>query len=127
MSFKSKMGIDGIDFAIQGVLTAILMGWATTVNPGPDGDIFVFMIGTASLVTLAVRRHLGLKKLPGRGTTAGLTTGEMEAERLADLESRLGELDMLHVQVAELTDRLDFAERLLSQQRDPAALPRGDG
>jgi hypothetical protein len=35
----------------------------------------------------------------------------------------LAELDDLRVQVAELHERLDFAERLLAERRDPAQLP----
>ncbi len=34
------------------------------------------------------------------------------------------EFEALHGQVAELAERLDFAERLLAQQRDPARVNR---
>jgi hypothetical protein len=34
-------------------------------------------------------------------------------------------VDVLRDRVGELEERLDFAERLLAQQRDPAQLPRG--
>lgn len=37
----------------------------------------------------------------------------------------LGEVDQLRDRVGELEERLDFAERLLAQQRDAAELPPG--
>ena len=40
-----------------------------------------------------------------------------------DLDARFGEVDMLHVRIQELEERLDFAERLLAQARtEPARL-----
>jgi hypothetical protein len=41
-----------------------------------------------------------------------------EAERVEELERRVGELEARQQRVAELEERLDFAERLLAQQRD---------
>jgi hypothetical protein len=46
-------------------------------------------------------------------------------ERVEELESRVGELEQMQFRVAELEERLDFAERLLGQQREPERLPRG--
>ena len=43
------------------------------------------------------------------------------AMRVEDLEARLAELTMEQSRVAELEDRLDFAERLLAQ---PQEVPR---
>jgi len=37
----------------------------------------------------------------------------------------LEEVDLLRERVGELEERLDFAERLIAQQRDGAALPPG--
>lgn len=37
----------------------------------------------------------------------------------------LEEVDVLRERVGELEERLDFAERLIAQQRDGAALPPG--
>jgi hypothetical protein len=44
-------------------------------------------------------------------------------DRLEDAEERLGRLES---HTAELAERLDFAERLLAQQRERERLPRGD-
>ena len=48
-----------------------------------------------------------------------------DSERLGEIEHRLVELEQSQSRVAELEERLDFAERMLAQQRDPARL--GDG
>ncbi|HEU5218156.1 MAG TPA: hypothetical protein VFU23_05820 [Gemmatimonadales bacterium] len=48
----------------------------------------------------------------------------------ADMEQmreQLGEMDHLRGRVAELEDRLEFAERLLTQRRDQDLLQRGHG
>jgi hypothetical protein len=56
-------------------------------------------------------------KAPGTDPKTGLTTGEMAAERIAQLEERLMELEAAH---AEAQERLDFAERLLGRGTEPA-------
>jgi len=40
------------------------------------------------------------------------------------LHARLGEIDALQTRVAELEERVDFAERLLAQSREPDRLER---
>ena len=42
-----------------------------------------------------------------------------------ELEQLRGRLEQQGQQVMELEERLDFAERMLSQRRDAAALPEG--
>ena len=62
----------------------------------------------------AVARRIGGEK---KGAKTGLSTGEMAAERVGQLEHRL----------AEMEERLDFAERLLAQAAEPPALsPKHD-
>lgn len=41
-----------------------------------------------------------------------------------ELDSQLADVDSLHSRVAELEDRLDFAERLLAERRDRALVVR---
>lgn len=72
----------------------------------------------------------------GGGTVAMLSfspVGKAIAERIRggaqggpDPEV-LAELDHLRQDVGELQERLDFAERLLAQHRDPARLEPGSG
>lgn len=47
----------------------------------------------------------------------------MVAEELAQLRERVAELEQSGAHVAELEERLDFAERLLAQRSDVAQLP----
>ncbi len=44
-------------------------------------------------------------------------------DQLAEVTARLDELQRGQERVAELEERLDFAERMLAQQREPARLP----
>ena len=46
---------------------------------------------------------------------------------LSDVQMRLGELDQLKQRISELEERVDFAERLLAQQREGQRLgpPQG--
>ena len=56
-----------------------------------------------------------------------LDTGGHRAELLAELEglrSRVDQLEAGQAQVAELEERLDFAERLLAQAKQPDRLQR---
>jgi Tfp pilus assembly protein PilO len=50
---------------------------------------------------------------------------EPESEELEDLRTRVAELESLRGRMLELEERLDFAERVLVQQRDTARLPGG--
>ena len=111
MSIKSIFGLDGVELGIHVLVTAIVLGFTATFNR-PDEALFFFS-GTAvsSLVLLSIRRRLALRK----GETRGLTTGEMAAERLAEMEERIAELEAGQARMAELEERLDFAERLLAQ------------
>ena len=63
----------------------------------------------------------------GRGI-AGLFTGDEPADeqlshRMEQVEDRLAELSGEHRRVAELEERVDFAERMLAQRPEPAPLP----
>jgi hypothetical protein len=49
---------------------------------------------------------------------------ELENE-LREIRGRLDESDQLRERIAELEERLDFAERLLAQKREAGQLPAG--
>lgn len=81
------------------------------------GEFAMWMAIGGALVTtiLAVVRPIGLalaRRISGRTVdpATGLTTGEMTAERVAQLEERIADLEADRLQLEE---RLDFAERLL--------------
>lgn len=50
--------------------------------------------------------------------------GELEAE-LSDIRARLDDSEQAKQRIAELEERLDFAERLLAQQREQGKLSSG--
>ncbi|HEV8356340.1 MAG TPA: hypothetical protein VGQ17_06170 [Gemmatimonadales bacterium] len=117
--WRERFGIDGVDLLIQGALTGLLMA-SLRASGGPSE--VAPMIAAASLLVLGVRRYFALRS----GGRRGLTTGEMAAERLAELEQRMADLEAAHARVAELEERLDFAERMLAQtSAERQAIPRG--
>jgi Tfp pilus assembly protein PilO len=50
---------------------------------------------------------------------------ELRAELAEQREAQAEELQRMRQEVGELAERLDFAERLLAQQRDPQRIARG--
>lgn len=77
------------------------------------GALVATVVGVIRPIGLALARRIG----GGRGEepaepATGLTTGEMTAERMAALEERIAELE---AERSGLEERLDFAERMLSQ------------
>jgi proteasome assembly chaperone (PAC2) family protein len=118
--WRQTFGMDGIDLLIQTGVTGMLMAFVG-VSGGPP-ELYPVMVG-ASLLVLGVRRALGLRAAERRG----LTTGEMAAERIAELEQRMSDLEAAQSRVAELEERVDFTERLLAQgSSERQALRRGD-
>jgi hypothetical protein len=120
--FKQTFGLDWVEVAIQVAITGIIAAAVDAMVQGPGKDPLILgMIGT-SFIVFAIRRRFALRGTRG---PVGLTSGEMAAERLHEIEQRLGELESAHARIAELEERLDFTERLLASER-PELLPRGD-
>lgn len=124
--FTRHLGIDAVDLAIQAALTAVGIGIVTEIFHGPVADVLALKVFGISLLILAWRRYRARKRMVKDGTL-GLTSGEMAAERFQDLEQRIAELEGAQTRVAELEERLDFAERLLAQpqEKQPIALHPG--
>jgi hypothetical protein len=106
--WKQTFGLDGVDLLIHIGVTGALMGFVG-VSGGPE-ELFPVLTGL-SLLVLGVRRSIALRLAERRG----LTTGEMAAERIAELEQRMEDLEAAQARVAELEERLDFTERLLAK------------
>ena len=88
-------------------------------------------IGGVLIVTLVgpIGQAIG-RRIAGRRTdaSAGLTTGQMAAERMAELEARMAEVDQAQARLGGLEERLEFAERLLAQASlEQRALGRTEG
>lgn len=62
-------------------------------------------------LTLVLYRSARREPVPRRG-------------EVSELRQRVAELEMQQSRVAELEERLDFAERLLAEQKAPEHLPR---
>ncbi|HET9294450.1 MAG TPA: hypothetical protein VFO06_09165 [Gemmatimonadales bacterium] len=111
--FRRIVGLDFVDLAIQAGVTMFLM---IVADEAANNDAPVALVGAISFLILGVRRHFALRRLPPQ------SAGELGEERLAELEARLGEVSDLDFKVQELEERLDFAERLLAQHREPERL-----
>jgi hypothetical protein len=90
------------------------------------GELALFLAWGAAFVALLVG-PIGkavARRIAGGKNPPGVTTGEMDAARVAELEHRMGELEMVQARIAELEERLDFAERMLAKPGEPErALP----
>lgn len=117
---KRAFGLDWFDLAVHVGITAMVMIIVDSASHGPGSEGALAAVVGLSLGLLAWRRSRALKHRPPE------TTGEVQAERMAIMEDRLAELEQVQGRVMELEERLDFAERLLAQHRDPARLPAGD-
>ena len=104
---KRWLGLDGIDVAIHAGVTVCLMA-VVGVTAGPEQLFPVILMG--SLVVLAIRRKLGLRR--------GSLDQVQEGDRLADVEERVAYLEGLQDRVMELEERLDFTERMLTKQQN---------
>lgn len=72
----------------------------------------------------AIGRRIGGATPKKSEHPAGLTTGEMTAERVAAMEDRIQELEGERVQLEE---RLDFAERMLTRGQAETRQPTPGG
>ena len=108
---RKPLGLDWLDLTIQTGITVALATIAASASV-EHSEVGVSLVVAASLGILAWRRSRAAERF------APMTTGENAAERMALLESRLTELEAQQARVLELEERLDFAERLLTQVRD---------
>lgn len=111
--FKKYVGLDFLDLLIHaGVTFAACVMLASLTSPDEETGVAIGF--GVSLVVLAWRRKRALALAP----TTGYSTGEVQADRILDLEARLAELEQGQGRVLELEERLDFTERLLTQHRE---------
>ncbi len=117
--WRRHVGLDFVDTLIHVGVTMMAMILAVEASI-PNEEVGVSLVVAASLLVFAWRRKVALRNLPE-------TTGQVDAVRLEDLEARMSEFDLTTARVAELEERLDFAERMLAQRSEPARLSQGDG
>jgi hypothetical protein len=93
----------------------------TSLNPAAVVMIVVAVVAAATLVLWPLARALA-RRLEGKHPTPPALQQELE-----QVQQRLGEVDSLHARVAELEERLDFAERLLARGDTAPQVPRAGG
>jgi hypothetical protein len=82
--------------------------WANGGAPMVVTIVFLALVAI-TLILWPIMRAFG-RRLEGKGQGDAVLRAEVE-----QLQQRLGEVDHLHHRVAELEERLDFAERMLAR------------
>jgi len=113
----------------------LLQGPAPPMPPiGPQFDPnLLFMNDSKSVVLIVIAALIAVtiilwpimrafaRRLEGKGTVDSALRAEVE-----QLDTRLAELDALRQEVAELHERVDFAERILLKGHDRNELGKGE-
>jgi hypothetical protein len=121
--FKQHFGLDWVDLGVHVVVTGIIAAAIDSLTPNAVREPLILGTVGASVLLFALRRSLALRR--ARLEPVGLSSGEMAAERIHELEQRVADLELGQSRMAELEERLDFAERLLAQAPPQGtALPR---
>lgn len=97
------------------------------VDSGPSvGQLVVIMLGSITILGIfawsAAKIFGPIVQAYARRLSGASTEQDLVVERVEALSQ---ELEQLRTQLAETQERLDFAERLLSQGRAAGQLPRG--
>lgn len=82
---------------------------------GIPGEVFWPTVSFGAIIVLVFGGVALLRLLPHAKSRV---MGQPEREALDDLRLRLGQLDQLQERVGELEERVDFAERLITKQRE---------
>jgi hypothetical protein len=92
---------------------------------GPAGPeivmIFLLVCVAATIILLPLMRALA-RRIDRSGAGADPA---LQAE-LEELRARLAEVELQQHRLADVEERLDFAERLLTQRREPEQIGRGE-
>jgi hypothetical protein len=83
--------------------------------------LFMVLFAIVAIKVFGPLARAWARKLEGK-----MGDPELRAE-MDQLRDQLGEVDGLRARVQELEERVEFAERLLSQKRDQDLLQRGGG
>lgn len=91
-----------------------------------SGDLLAAVQAFAAFATVLVGAGIGLTGVRWIWQRTGRPSTP-DGETLAQLQASLGRLDENERRVAELEERVDFAERMLAQTRPEAQLPGPTG
>lgn len=93
----------------------------------PAGDVagvLLTIVGTIAVAaTVILRGPVGKGLARAMELGAGAAVNPEHDARMARLEQRVTELESVHGRVAELEERVDFAERLLTRGETAGRLP----
>lgn len=115
--WKKAFGVDLFDTIVHVAITFLLL---VVVEAKTHESASMIALTIASTVLFSFRRHFALRKAALAGEVSGETTTGVH--RRLDQEARMQELETLYGRVAELEERVDFAERLLAHRDEPAKL-----
>lgn len=112
------------DTAVTLTTIAAIAGYVLlSAKMGAGFAIVVGILGVCGLTALGV-----LRGPVGRALARKIDRqGGGSAEELDELHARLEQLEAGQSRIAELEERVDFAERLLTQSRDDQRLPEQAG
>ena len=107
---------------VLGIVAIFGAGYVVLRTVPTAGDIVGPVLGIGAIISFMVAGIAVLRLLPPRRAQL---QGE-ESQALDEVRARLSELDLMNQRVAELEERVDFAERLLAKrpEEDRAGLPR---
>jgi len=108
------------------VLTGMALGLLGGISDGPrsnKGPETVFAIIAAGAMYFALFRGPVGKAIAKMLEGDAVAADDDAVNRIYELESRVAELSLDQQRVAELEERLDFAERLLAQRQDAPEFP----
>lgn len=114
ISWRRSFGTDVVETLLWGAGSFIVTVMAVEFY---HDRMFGFATALGCIIAFGVRRAALLKGMGAGEVTSG-------AYRAADLDARVADLEQLHARVAELEERVDFSERLLAEQRQPAQIER---
>ena len=101
---------------------AVVVGFSVVANR--LGIAFAIPVGIALAVAAAVILTGPLGKAIAR-LIEQAAPAHQDPEAMEDLKRRIDQLEREQARMAELEERVDFAERLLVQHRDPEQLRKG--
>ncbi|MEO8451970.1 MAG: hypothetical protein ABI647_19420 [Gemmatimonadota bacterium] len=90
------------------------------MNPNDIAPVFIVTLLTFTVGAILIFRGPIGKAIARRLEGSTGSNAELERHRLTELEGRLADLEASQARMAELEERVDFTERLLAQERDPA-------
>jgi hypothetical protein len=97
----------------------------------PAGEVvpwvFTFVVTIAAAVTIILRGPVGRGLARAMEVGAGSGVSPEHDARVAQLEQRVAELEAAQSRLAELEERMDFAERLLTRNEPAGRLPGSGG